>query len=173
MCAPRFPVKQGDVADVAREVPRNLCRLSSSLVVGALLCFAVPFIQTFFILNAVWRMEYYYVFGFLLLTLVLLALTAGEAAVLATYFQLRGEDHRWWWRSVVTPAGGGVLLFVYTVTFYQTRLSFVDVDSVVVYFIVSAAASVAFALLCGAVGYQATLMYMKALYGSTTRSSGT
>ena len=112
-------------------------------------------------------------FGFLLLTLVLLALTAGEAAVLATYFQLRGEDHRWWWRSVVTPAGGGVLLFVYTVTFYQTRLSFVDVDSVVVYFIVSAAASVAFALLCGAVGYQATLMYMKALYGSTTRSSGT
>ncbi len=46
--------------------------------------------------------QYYYVFGFLLLVFVILAVTCAEITIVLCYFQLCAEDYHWWWRSFMT-----------------------------------------------------------------------
>lgn len=43
--------------------------------------------------------QVYYVFGFLLLVLAILAVTCAEISIVMCYFQLCSEDYNWWWRS--------------------------------------------------------------------------
>lgn len=61
------------------------------MAVGGLMPFAVIFIELFFIFKSIWSDQYYYMFGFLALVFVILALTTIEIAIVITYFSLCSE----------------------------------------------------------------------------------
>ena len=60
----------------------------------------------------------YYVFGFLFVVVMILAVTTMESTVLLCYFQLCAEDYHWWWRSFLTGASSAVFLLGYAFVFY-------------------------------------------------------
>ena len=72
------------------------------MVVGGSLPFGAVFIELFFILSAVWLHKIYYLFGFLFLVLIILAVTCAEISVVLCYFKLINEDYHWWWQSITT-----------------------------------------------------------------------
>jgi len=75
-----------------------------SMVIGGLLPFGAIFIEVFFIMSALWMHTIYYVFGFLLVVLIILIISCAEISIVMCYFQLCGEDYAWWWRSFMTSA---------------------------------------------------------------------
>lgn len=61
-------------------------------------------------------------FGFLLLVLVILAITCAEISIVMCYFQLCAEDYNWWWRSFLTSGSSALYLFAYGILYFITKV---------------------------------------------------
>ena len=138
----------------------------TTMVAGGILPFGAVFVELFFILSSLWLDQYYYVFGFLLVVLVLLAVTCAEISIVLVYFQLCAEDYNWWWRSVLSSGSAGIYLFLYSIYYYRTRLHMADQTSVLLYFGYMSLVSFLFFLLTGTIGYHSTLSFVKKIYSS-------
>ena len=50
----------------------------------------------YFIFTSFWAYKIYYVYGFMLLVFVILAIVTVCVTIVCTYFLLNAEDYRWW-----------------------------------------------------------------------------
>merc|ERR1711971_1049624 len=91
-------------------------------LVGGLLPFGAVFTELFFIMSSLWQHQFYYLFGFLALVLLILMVTCAEISIALTYFQLTSEDYHWWWRSFFASASSAVYVFLNSIVYYNTRL---------------------------------------------------
>eukprot|EP00968_Pinguiococcus_pyrenoidosus_P007756 scaffold529_cov308-Pinguiococcus_pyrenoidosus.AAC.48 len=98
-----LPVKTNQIARVIPPGPN--CADMTSLtawyghpVLSSLLSGILPFgavcIELFTIMNALWLHQYYYIFGFLAVVVLILVATCAEIAIVMCYFQLCHEDYR-------------------------------------------------------------------------------
>eukprot|EP00929_Paragymnodinium_shiwhaense_P040893 TRINITY_DN21278_c0_g1_i1.p1 TRINITY_DN21278_c0_g1~~TRINITY_DN21278_c0_g1_i1.p1 ORF type:complete len:622 (-),score=101.65 TRINITY_DN21278_c0_g1_i1:157-2022(-) len=135
-------------------------------MVGGVLPFGAVFTELFFIMSSLWQHQFYYLFGFLALVLLLLLVTCAEISIAMTYVQLTSEDHRWWWRSFSYSATSGCYVFLYSVLYYSSRLQISGFIPTLLYFGYMGIISLMFALLTGSVGFVATFLFVRAIYGS-------
>lgn len=154
---------------IARVLPTSLPWYSAppvSYLVGGILPFGSVCIELFFIMSALWLHQIYYMMGFLLIVLLILAATCAQVSIVMTYLQLCAEDHRWWWKSFFNCASAGLYLFIYALWFLFSRLEMVGVLPVVVYLTYMSMISVLFALFCGSVGFLCAFRFNKSIYGA-------
>ena len=95
---------------IPRQVPKQAWYMSDfvQVLVGGVLPFGAIFIELFFIMTSLWLHQFYYIFGFRLV-FVILCQTCAETPVMLCYFQLVAENHRWWWRAFGTSASSAPL----------------------------------------------------------------
>ena len=79
-------------------------------LMAGILPFGACFIELFFIFSAIYENQFYYLFGFLFLVFIILAISCSQISIVMVYFQLCGEDYRWWWRCVCNSNSNFVLL---------------------------------------------------------------
>lgn len=127
-----FPVVTSNIPRQIPDQPWYLNPLLTSLL-GGILPFGACFVELFFVMSSIWMDQYYYVFGFLLLVFVILAMTCAEISIVLNYFQLCGEDYRWWWRSLLIPGSTALYVFLYSI-FYFARLQSTMMVTYVLYF---------------------------------------
>lgn len=87
--------------------------------------------------------------------------------MLLVLLQLKREDHQWWWPSLLVPGSSGLYLAVYTAHFFFFRLQLSEPDvitSTVVYFAYMSSFAFLFGLVNAAVGYHASLRFVRWLY---------
>lgn len=65
------------------------------VLAGGVLPFGSIFIEMYFIFTSFWAYKVYYVFGFMLLVLLILIAVTSCVTLVATYFLLNSEDYRW------------------------------------------------------------------------------
>lgn len=58
---------------------------------AGVLPFGAVFIELFFVLTAIWKNQFYYLFGFLFLVLLILVVSCSQISIVMVYFQLCGE----------------------------------------------------------------------------------
>lgn len=58
---------------------------------AGILPFGAVYIELFFIYNALWENQFYYLFGFLFLVFCILVLSVSQISIVMVYFQLCGE----------------------------------------------------------------------------------
>jgi transmembrane 9 superfamily member 2/4 len=82
--------------NIPRQLPDQPWYLNPFLtaLLGGVLPFGACFVELFFIMSSIWMDQYYYVFGFLLLVYIILAVTCAEITIVLNYFQLCSEDYR-------------------------------------------------------------------------------
>lgn len=161
-----IPVKTNQIA---RIVPGNqpfYTQPPVSFAVGGVLPFGSVCIEVFFILSALWLHQIYYVMGFLLVVLMILAATCAQVSVVMCYLQLCAEDHRWWWKSFGNCASSGGYLFLYALWFLFSRLELVGVLPVIIYLTYMGMISLCFGLFCGSVGFLCSFLFNKTIYGA-------
>uniref|UniRef100_A0A7S3QEP7 Transmembrane 9 superfamily member n=1 Tax=Chaetoceros debilis TaxID=122233 RepID=A0A7S3QEP7_9STRA len=159
-----FPV---NTSNIPRQIPDQpwFMGWAFTTAVGGVMPFGACFLELFFIMSSIWMDQYYYVFGFLFLTFVILLLTCAEITILFTYFQICGEDYRWWWRSFST--GGATALYVYGYSFhYFKQLESNSVATYILYFGYMALICFGLYLITGTVGLLSALWFNKKIFGS-------
>merc|ERR1719389_1481550 len=149
--ATTLPVRTNQIPRQIPAQPWFIQPLFTSLV-GGVLPFGAVFTELFFIMSSLWQHQFYYLFGFLALVLVILIVTCAEISIALTYFQLTSEDYNWWWRSFLASASSAVYVFLYSILYFTSRLQIEKVVPTLLYFGYMFIISVMFFLLTGAIG---------------------
>jgi len=137
-----------------------------SIALGGILPFGAVCIELFFIMSALWLHQYYFVFGFLFIVLLILIITCGEITIVMCYFQLCNEDYRWWWRSFLSSASSGGYLFLYSIWYFFSKLRITEFMPSVLYFSYMAMVAFTFFLMTGAIGFFSCLWFVRKIYGA-------
>lgn len=137
-----------------------------SYLLGGILPFGSVCIELFFIMSALWLHQIYYVMGFLLAVLLILAATCAQVSIVMDYLQLCAEDHRWWWKSFFNCSSAGLYLFLYSLWFLVSRLELVGFLPVVIYLTYMGMISLCFGLFCGSVGFLCSFAFNRTIYGA-------
>lgn len=156
------------ISQIPRAIPEQLWfsqPLFTSLV-GGILPFGAVFTELFFIMSSLWLHQFYYLFGFLGLVLVILMVTCAEISIALTYFQLTAEDYTWWWTSFFASGSSALYVFLYSILYFNSRLQIDRLVSVLLYFGYMSIMSVLFMLLTGSIGTIAAFFFVRAIYGS-------
>jgi len=162
----QFPIKSNHI--IPRQVPDQPFYMKAPIpmLMGGILPFGAVFIELYFIMSSLWLHKFYYVFGFLFVVFVILVLTCAEISIVITYFQLCNEDYHWWWRSYLTSASSALYLFGYAVFYFFTKLKVDSMTMAVVFFGYMSIVTYFFFVLTGAVGFFASLWFVRKIYGS-------
>ncbi|CAE8581692.1 unnamed protein product [Polarella glacialis] len=134
--------------------------------VGGILPFGAVFTELFFIMSSLWQHQFYYLFGFLALVVGILVITCAEISIALTYFQLTSENYNWWWRSFMASGSSAVYVFMYSVLYFSSRLQIDKWVSIFLYFGYMSILSLLFFLLTGSIGFLASFMFVRVIYGS-------
>ncbi|KAL2544682.1 Transmembrane 9 superfamily member 8 [Forsythia ovata] len=159
------PVKTNKIP---RQIPEQAWYMNPvfSILIGGILPFGAVFIELFFILTSIWLNQFYYIFGFLFIVLIILIITCAEISIVLCYFQLCSEDYLWWWRSYLTSGSSALYLFLYATFYFFTKLDITKPISGVLYFAYMLIASYAFFVLTGTIGFYACFWFTRMIYSS-------
>merc|ERR1712113_1376417 len=161
----QVPTRTNQIPRQVPEQPWFIQPVFTSLV-GGVLPFGAVFTELFFIMSSWWQHQFYYLFGFLALVLVILLVTCTEISIALTYFQLTSEDYRWWWRSFLSSASSAFYVFLYSILYFSSRLQIEKFVPTLLYFGYMFIISILFFILTGSVGMLASFAFVKAIYGS-------
>merc|ERR1719409_2321323 len=131
--ATELPVRTNQIPRQIPAQPWFIQPVFTSLV-GGVLPFGAVFTELFFIMSSIWQHQFYYLFGFLMLVLLILLITCAEISIALTYFQLTSEDYNWWWRSFFASGASAVYVFLYSMLYFSTRLQIDKLVSTILYF---------------------------------------
>ncbi|KAL8152608.1 hypothetical protein V2J09_010368 [Rumex salicifolius] len=159
-----YPVRTNQIP---REVPPQKYP-SWLLVLGAgTLPFGTLFIELFFIMSSIWMGRVYYVFGFLLIVMVLLVVVCAEVSLVLTYMHLCVEDWRWWWKSFFASGSVAIYIFMYSVNYLVFDLqSLSGPVSATLYLGYSLVMVLAIMLATGTVGFLGSFWFVHYLFSS-------
>ncbi|CAN6540672.1 unnamed protein product [Malus baccata var. baccata] len=159
-----YPVRTNQIP---REIPAQKYP-SWLLVLGAgTLPFGTLFIELFFIMSSIWMGRVYYVFGFLLIVLILLVVVCAEVSLVLTYMHLCVEDWKWWWKSFCASGSVAIYIFLYSINYLVFDLkSLSGPVSATLYLGYSLFMVVAIMLATGTVGFLSSFWFVHYLFSS-------
>ncbi|GFP85470.1 transmembrane 9 superfamily member 12 [Phtheirospermum japonicum] len=160
----QYPVRTNQIP---REIPARKYP-SWLLVLGAgTLPFGTLFIELFFILSSIWLGRFYYVFGFLLIVLMLLVVVCAEVSVVLTYMHLCVEDWMWWWKAFYASGSVALYVFLYSINYLVFDLqSLSGPVSATLYLGYSLIMAVAIMLSTGTIGFLTSFYFVHYLFSS-------
>ncbi|XP_047321434.1 transmembrane 9 superfamily member 11-like [Impatiens glandulifera] len=159
-----YPVRTNQIP---REIPAQKYP-SWLLVLGAgTLPFGTLFIELFFIMSSLWMGRVYYVFGFLLIVMILLVVVCAEVSLVLTYMHLCVEDWKWWWKSFFASGSVALYIFLYSVNYLVFDLkSLSGPVSATLYLGYSLFMVLAIMLATGTVGFLSSFWFVHYLFSS-------
>ncbi|KAA8497225.1 Transmembrane 9 superfamily member 7 [Porphyridium purpureum] len=162
-----FPVRTNQIPRQIPPPPFNIPKAAYAILSGVL-PFGTVFMELVFILNSIWQNQVYYMFGFLFLVFVILVLTCAEMSIVFTYLALSHEDYKWWWHAFGTSASSGIYVLLYSLYYLISQPGFRGMSfvSVIIYLGYMALVSFGFALLCGAVGFYSSFLFVLRIFSA-------
>lgn len=164
--------KEGDrphiprVSQIPRVIPRRPWYLTREFffIVGGILPFGSIFIELYFVFTSFWNYKFYYVYGFMLLVFVILLVVTASVAIVSSYFLLNAEDHRWPWTSFLLSASTAFYVFLYAIYFFIFKTKMSGFFMTTFYFAYMILFCLGLGILCGTVGYVATMKFVRRIY---------
>lgn len=142
------------------------------MIMYGLIPFGIVYVELSFILNSIWleKTSFYYMYGFLFITTLILMIIISELAIIGIYINLI-TDHNPHWQWLCFRIGCSIGLYIYGYSFYYfyTHLHFRDFVSILLYFAYMGLISVLIGISCGSVAVITGLVFIQRLYNNTKR----
>jgi len=133
---------------------------------AGLIPFAAAYVELFFIMTSLWMDQYYYVFGFTLMVYLILVVTCAEITVLAVYYQLCLENHRWWWFSFFCAGSISFHLFLYSIFWFKTLEASKMIMTYLLYFGYMGLICFLMFLIFGSIGAMTSFWFVRKIFGT-------
>ncbi|KAA8546284.1 hypothetical protein F0562_002977 [Nyssa sinensis] len=161
--APNNPCR---VKTIFRPIPVKKWYLTPSVVslLGGLLPFGSIFIEIYFVFTSFWNYKVYYVYGFMLLVFVILIVVTICATIVGTYFLLNAENYHWQWTSFFSAASTAVYAYLYSIYYYYMKTRMSGFFQTSFYFGYTLMFCLGLGILCGAVGYLGSNLFIRRIY---------
>ncbi|GIY63344.1 transmembrane 9 superfamily member 3 [Caerostris darwini] len=162
---PNYPCR---INAVPRPIPEKKWFMEPGVIIclGGILPFGSIFIEMYFIFTSFWAYKIYYVYGFMLLVFIILAIVTVCVTIVCTYFLLNAEDYRWQWTSFLSGASTAGYVYMYSFYYYFFKTKMYGLFQTAFYFGYMALFSAALGILCGTFGYVGTSIFVKKIYST-------
>jgi hypothetical protein len=134
------------------------------MVMAGFLPFSAIYIELYYIFASIWGHKVYTIYSILFIVFIILIIVTAFITVALTYFQLAVEDHRWWWRSFMCGGSTGIFIYGYCFYYYMARSDMSGFMQTTFFFGYNALVCYAFFLMLGAVGFHASLTFVRHIY---------
>jgi transmembrane 9 superfamily protein 3 len=106
----------------------------------------------------------YYVYGFMLLVFLILAVVSTCITVVGTYFLLNAENYHWQWTSFCMSASTALYVLIYSVHYFLTKTKMTGLFQTCFYFGYTMMLCAGLGLLTGAIGHVAAAAFVRMIY---------
>mmetsp|Transcript_1058 Transcript_1058/g.695 ORF Transcript_1058/g.695 Transcript_1058/m.695 type:complete len:298 (-) Transcript_1058:75-968(-) len=137
-----------------------------TIVIGSLLCFLAIGIEFFYLIISVWHEEYYKMYFFLLISLIVLTVTASMVSILQTYVMLSNGNYEWHWRAYNVGAAVSVYLFIISVYLYIYIDGTMNFGTSMIYLSTIIICCAVFSFMTGHISFFSSFMFVSWLYRS-------
>ncbi|KAJ7565859.1 hypothetical protein O6H91_02G077800 [Diphasiastrum complanatum] len=154
------------VKTIPRPIPEKKWYLTPAVVslMGGLLPFGSIFIEMYFVFTSFWNYKVYYVYGFMLLVFLILVIVTICVTIVGTYFLLNAENYHWQWTSFLSAASTAGYVYLYSVYYYFMKTKMTGFFQTSFYFGYTLMLCLGLGILCGAVGYLGSSMFVRRIY---------
>ncbi|XP_042433677.1 transmembrane 9 superfamily member 1-like [Zingiber officinale] len=154
------------VKTIPRPIPEKKWYLTPSVIslMGGLLPFGSIFIEMYFVFTSFWNYKVYYVYGFMLLVFVILLIVTICVTIVGTYFLLNAENYHWQWTSFFSAASTAIYVYLYSIYYYYVKTKMSGFFQTSFYFGYTLMFSLGLGILCGAVGYLGSTLFVRRIY---------
>eukprot|EP00250_Pteridium_aquilinum_P031290 c4336_g1_i1 orf=498-2270(-) len=154
------------VKTIPRPIPEKKWYLTPSIIslMGGLLPFGSIFIEMYFVFTSFWNYKVYYVYGFMLLVFVILIIVTICVTIVGTYFLLNAENYHWQWTSFFSAASTAAYVYLYSIYYYYMKTKMSGFFQMSFYFGYTLMFCLGLGILCGAVGYLGSSMFVRRIY---------
>ena len=125
--------------------------------------FFAIFVELFYIMDSLWKQDYYALSKYLLLSIIILIIISSLIGILFTYLNLCKGDYRWWWKSFVVSASPAIYIIIFFI-FYLFKLKFKQITTICIYINFMFLFSIIIALVCGSSGLCLTYLFLENIY---------
>ena len=136
------------------------------MAMAGFLPFSAIYIELYYVFASVWGHKVYTIYSILFIVFLILLVVTAFITISLTYFQLAVEDHRWWWRAVLCGGSTGFFIFGYSLYYFHLRSDMRGFMQTSFFFGYMGLICYGFALMLGAVGWRASLMFVRHIYRS-------
>ncbi|MCO5601911.1 hypothetical protein L7F22_056037 [Adiantum nelumboides] len=154
------------VKTIPRPIPEKKWYLTPFIIslMGGLLPFGSIFIEMYFVFTSFWNYKVYYVYGFMLLVFVILLIVTVCVTIVGTYFLLNAENYHWQWTSFFSAASTSAYVYLYSIYYYYMKTKMSGFFQMSFYFGYTLMFCLGLGILCGAVGYLGSSMFVRRIY---------
>lgn len=138
-----------------------------SIFLFGLIPFGVVYVELLFIFNSVWleKTTFYYMYGFLFITSIMLIIIIAESTIVAIYVSLAIYNNpSWQWLSFRVGSSIGWYIYAYSIYYFILYLNIRDFVSILFYFGYMALVCVLIGFSCGAVGVLTGMFFIKRIF---------
>jgi len=125
--------------------------------------FFAIFVELFYIMDSLWKQDFYAVSKYLLFSIIILILISSLIGVLFTYLNLCKGDYRWWWKSFLASASPAIYIIIFSI-FYLLKLKFKQLTTILIYLNFMILFTIIIALICGSSGLYLTFLFLNNIY---------
>lgn len=140
------------------------------MVIYGLIPFGIVYVELSFIFNSIWleKTTFYYMYGFLFLTIVMLTIVVCESSLIGLYVNLIiNNNPNWQWLCFRIGSSIGLYIYGYSFYYFFSHLHVADFVSILLYFGYMGLVSLLIAIACGSMSVLTGLVFIRKLYGST------
>ncbi|KAL8157678.1 hypothetical protein AgCh_002399 [Apium graveolens] len=151
-----------------REIPELPWYRSTlpQMAMAGFLPFSAIYIELYYIFASVWGHRIYTIYSILFIVFIILLIVTAFITVALVYFQLAAEDHEWWWRSFLCGGSTGIFIYGYCWYYYYARSDMSGFMQISFFFGYMACICYGFFLMLGAIGFRASLVFVRHIYRS-------